>query len=981
MWQPSKGLARLPEEMRRLTIKDGRNRRRTACTSTSTAYHDYSFLAESFHSSADPPKPSKRKWDEPAPGTDATAPSKVAKADDGKSASEAAAAAAAIAAKIAAQFANGPLASGDKDAHDAEFTQDIDINDVRNRYLLTRGSTQDQIHDETGASVGTRGVWYPDRSKATEKDPPLYIHISARTKEILDKAVAKVHELIAMDMGSLVEKGDKTRERRKWPEEKLPVGLESIRNFNIRAKVVGPSGSFVKYIQAETSTRVQIKGLGSGFIDQETGAEEPIPLYIHITGPDEGQVARAKLLTEDLLLVVRQEHAKVQVLVQQQQMELHHAQAQYAAYGTMGSQGYAPPPPSAPAPPPPPGEGPPPPPAGTPAGDAAAAAQYAGPPAPSDTEAYAAYWAAYGYDVNSTEFKEWQASQQQQYAQYYASYAQQPPGDAQQPSDAPPPPPPSQSPLNGIVQGYLEVAMSFSFSQLSGLLLGVILLLVLYIRRNDRCLMSIPPEALQFSPKRCTPKDVRITAERLARLESLSKKDHASLPPKTGRRYIVVGGGGFLGSWIVAKLLERGEKPQRIRIVDITEPSNHVVKDALSEGLQFHKVDITDTVKLRAAFEAAWPDAGGDLTVFHTAANIRFWERHFTFFSRSTRVNVVGTQNVIDAAKAVGASVLVYTSSGSVGVHSTRFLLWPWEKEPKRFVQVIDDDDTRLPQRHEGFFSNYAASKIQAEARVRAADKTPASDADGGMLRTGCIRPGNGIFGPRGDMLCGAYLVRKTNPTWISNVVQSFVYVENCVAAHLCYEARLMALQAGDPAQPDIGGQAFCIADPGPTPTYGDVYVTLATLTKGECHFPEFSATAMLLFAHGVEAYYRARHALATRWNFADFLPEIKGDIINLQPSLFALTSVHLIFDDTRARLPPEKGGLGYTGTWTTLEGLHKTFEEYDSGIGRSDTRSDVAGVSLSFGFNLKKWRKAAAENKMGDAMPGVPPMEVLPAA
>ncbi len=70
-----------------------------------------------------------------------------------------------------------------------------------------------QIHDETGASVGTRGVWYPDRSKATEKDPPLYIHISAQTKEMLDSAVAKIHELIALDMGSLVEKGDKTRER------------------------------------------------------------------------------------------------------------------------------------------------------------------------------------------------------------------------------------------------------------------------------------------------------------------------------------------------------------------------------------------------------------------------------------------------------------------------------------------------------------------------------------------------------------------------------------------------------------------------------------------------------------------------------------------------------------------------------------------------------------------------------------------------
>lgn len=54
------------------------------------------------------------------------------------------------------------------------------------------------------------------------------------------------------------------------------------------------------------------------------------------SGPDEAQVARAKVLTDDLLLVVRQEHAKVNVLVQQQQMELHHAQQQYAAYSAMG---------------------------------------------------------------------------------------------------------------------------------------------------------------------------------------------------------------------------------------------------------------------------------------------------------------------------------------------------------------------------------------------------------------------------------------------------------------------------------------------------------------------------------------------------------------------------------------------------------------------------------------------------------------------
>lgn len=241
---------------------------------------------------------------------------------------------------------------------------------------------------------------------------------------MLQNAIDKVNELISIDMGSLVEeKKDRLKERRKWPEEKIPVGLDTIRNFNVRAKVVGPSGMFVKYIQQETATRVQIKGLGSGFVDQETGRESDEPMHIHITGPEEGQVARAKVLTDDLLEVVRSEHAKVKVVVQQQQMELHHAQAQYAAYSALG--GYAPPPPSGAPPPPPPGEAPPAPPgdgsAPPPDGYQYPAAAAAGPPAATDAEAYAAYWAGYGYDVNSPEFKAWQESQQQQYAQYYAS--------------------------------------------------------------------------------------------------------------------------------------------------------------------------------------------------------------------------------------------------------------------------------------------------------------------------------------------------------------------------------------------------------------------------------------------------------------------------------------------------------------------------------------------------------------------------------
>ena len=180
---------------------------------------------------------SKRKWDQAAPEVDSEEqPSKATKTEDAKSASEAAATAAAIAAKIAAQFANGGTGGGGKDPYDGEFTHDIDINDLRNRYLLTRGSTQQQvrtdrvsvypcqsrysfafcfkIHEETGASVSTKGTWYPDRSKATDRDPPLYLHIAANTQEILQNAIGKVRELIDTDLGSLVEdKKDRQRER------------------------------------------------------------------------------------------------------------------------------------------------------------------------------------------------------------------------------------------------------------------------------------------------------------------------------------------------------------------------------------------------------------------------------------------------------------------------------------------------------------------------------------------------------------------------------------------------------------------------------------------------------------------------------------------------------------------------------------------------------------------------------------------------
>jgi hypothetical protein len=70
--------------------------------------------------------------------------------------------------------------------------------------------------------------------------------------------------------------------QRKWPEAKIPIGLEPIPGFNLRAQVVGHGGAYVKHIQYETGCRVQIKGRGSGFLEQSTNRESDEEMFLHV---------------------------------------------------------------------------------------------------------------------------------------------------------------------------------------------------------------------------------------------------------------------------------------------------------------------------------------------------------------------------------------------------------------------------------------------------------------------------------------------------------------------------------------------------------------------------------------------------------------------------------------------------------------------------------------------------------------------------
>lgn len=83
--------------------------------------------------------------------------------------------------------------------------------------------------------VTTRGNYYPDKSLATaavslhgkflrrelekadkSQSPPLYLHVTSITKDGLEKAVARIEELMKQELPNLV---DERRFRRREPEQ------------------------------------------------------------------------------------------------------------------------------------------------------------------------------------------------------------------------------------------------------------------------------------------------------------------------------------------------------------------------------------------------------------------------------------------------------------------------------------------------------------------------------------------------------------------------------------------------------------------------------------------------------------------------------------------------------------------------------------------------------------------------------------------
>jgi len=233
--------------------------------------------------------------------------------------------------------------------------------------------------------------------------------------------------------------------------------------------------------------------------------------------------------------------------------------------------------------------------------------------------------------------------------------------------------------------------------------------------------------------------------------------------------FLVTGGGGFLGRYIVEQLLARGDRVRSF--------GRGAYPELTALGVDVRRGDLANRAAVLAACD-------GVDCVIHTAALAGLGVQWRPF----EKTNVVGTQHVIDACRIAEVPRLVYTSSPSV-TFAGRDQCGVDERARYDFHWMTANR------------AHYSHSKALAEQAVLAAN-----DDD---LRTCALRP-HLIWGPRDAHLIPRLLDRaragKLRRLGDGQNLVDICYVENAAAAHL------IAADALTQARPASAGRAYFIS-------------------------------------------------------------------------------------------------------------------------------------------------------------------------
>jgi FlaA1/EpsC-like NDP-sugar epimerase len=331
-----------------------------------------------------------------------------------------------------------------------------------------------------------------------------------------------------------------------------------------------------------------------------------------------------------------------------------------------------------------------------------------------------------------------------------------------------------------------------------------------------KCQRANIPAKIIPSLKEVLAGHVRISQLREIRIEEILGRESVEMPEfesvagsaYAGKRILVTGSGGSIGSELVRQLTRLG--PVEIAILDKDENSIYDLEQELKRRrvgatIAPQIADVRDAGRLRAIFERVRPEV-----VFHAAAHkhVPLMEEHAC---EAVINNVAGTQNVIELAEEFGVQRFVFISS----------------------------DKAVCPANVMGATKRIGELLVQASVGLR-------------RTRFACVRFGN-VLGSRGSVIpLFQNQIAAGGPVTVTHpeVVRYFMTIQEAVQLILCagtiaLGGETFVLDMGKPRNIlEIARQMILLAGMEPD---SDIEIAITGLRPGEKLYEELNAPTEVL--------------------------------------------------------------------------------------------------------------------------------------
>ncbi|XP_020265411.1 short-chain dehydrogenase/reductase family 42E member 1 [Asparagus officinalis] len=355
-----------------------------------------------------------------------------------------------------------------------------------------------------------------------------------------------------------------------------------------------------------------------------------------------------------------------------------------------------------------------------------------------------------------------------------------------------------------------------------------------------------------------------------------------------GKKFVVTGGLGFVGSALCLELARRGA--DEVRSLD-PRPSSPWSIELKKAGVQLIRGDVCEKKDVKKALSGA-------NCVFHLAS-YGMSGKEMLQAGRVDQVNINGTCNILDACHEAGIKRLVYVSTYNVVFGGK---------------EIVNGNESLPYFPLDEHVDPYGQSKSVAEQLVLKSNGRPSRNNSGVRLYTCAIRPA-AIYGPGEErhlprILSLAKMGLLSFNVGDSSIKTDWVYVDNLVLSLIMASMGLLDDIPGR-KHPIAAGQAYFICDGAPVNTFD--FIISPLLQKLDYDLPKITLDVKhALFMSRIIAFI---YTLLYPWLNCRWLP---GPLL-LPAEVYKIGVTHY-FSYLKAREE-----LGYIPMVSPSDGLSKT--------------------------------------------------------